>query len=111
MSAEALAAISSVQAQIVEPSLLPLTSAEFSPQSSLAASATGFGDLVTQGLGQVNQQLMTSQTDLQQLAVGDVQNLHQIMIRMEETRLSFQLVMQVRNRMLEAYQDVMKMQV
>lgn len=54
---------------------------------------------------------MTSQTDLQQLAVGDVQNLHQIMIRMEETRLSFQLVMQVRNRMLEAYQDVMKMQV
>lgn len=111
MSAEALAAISSIQAHIVEPSLQPLANAEFSPSSSLAASATGFGDLVTQGLGQVNQQLMTNQTDLQQLAVGDVQNLHQIMIRMEETRLSFQLVMQVRNRMLEAYQDVMKMQV
>ena len=111
MSAEALAAISSIQAHIAEPSLQPLSNAEMLSLPNQAVNATGFGDLVTQGLGKVNQQLMTNQTDLQKLAVGDVQNLHQIMIRMEETRLSFQLVMQVRNRMLEAYQDVMKMQV
>lgn len=75
-----------------------------------AAGAT-FGGLVSQGLQQVNNQLLAEQTDLQQLALGDVQNLHQIMIRMEETRLSFQLLLQVRNRLLEAYQDVMKMQI
>ncbi len=75
-----------------------------SPQSP------GFSDLVTQGLQQVNQQLLGSQTDLQQLAVGNAQNLHQIMIRLEESKLSFQLMMQVRNRLLESYQDVMKMQ-
>ena len=71
----------------------------------------GFGSMITQGLQQVNQQLMTTQTDMQTLATGDVQNLHQIMIRMEDTRLSFQLMMQVRNRLLESYQDIMKMQV
>jgi flagellar hook-basal body complex protein FliE len=76
-----------------------------------AHPSRGFGDLVTQGLAQVNQQLLTSQADLQNLAVGNVQNLHQIMIRMEESKLSFQLMMQVRSRLLEAYQDVMKMQV
>jgi len=71
----------------------------------------GFGALVSQGMSEVNQQLMVAQTDLQRLATGEVQNLHQVMIRLEETRLSFQLMLQVRNRLLEAYQDVMKMQV
>lgn len=67
--------------------------------------------MVTQGLQQVNGQLLASQTDLQQLSVGNVQNLHQVMIRLEESRLAFQLTMQVRNRLLESYQDVMRMQV
>ncbi|GAB7541609.1 flagellar hook-basal body complex protein FliE [Cupriavidus sp. 8B] len=75
------------------------------------SAAAGFGNMVNQGLGEVNQQLMASQTDLQQLATGNIQNLHQVMIRLEESRLSFQLLLQVRNRLLEAYQDVMKMQV
>ena len=77
----------------------------------VAAPAGQFGDMVNQGLAGVNQQLLVSQTDLQQLAAGDVQNLHQVMIRLEESRLSFQLLLQVRNRLLEAYQDVMKRQV
>jgi flagellar hook-basal body complex protein FliE len=33
------------------------------------------------------------------------------MVRLEESRMSFQLVMQVRNRALEAYQELMRMQV
>jgi flagellar hook-basal body complex protein FliE len=76
-----------------------------------AAPGANFGQLVSDGISQVNQQLMTSQVDLQRLATGDVQNLHQVMMGLEETRLSFQLLLQVRNRMLEAYQDVMKMQI
>lgn len=75
------------------------------------SGASGFAAMVEKGIGEVNQQLLTSQADLQRLAVGDVQNLHQVMIRLEESRLSFQLMLQVRSRLLEAYQDVMKMQV
>lgn len=70
-----------------------------------------FGSMVSNALGEVNGQLLASQADLQQLAVGNVQNLHQILIRLEESRLSFQLLLQVRSRLLEAYQDVMKLQV
>ncbi len=76
-----------------------------------SAVSAGFGNMVTQGLQQVNQQLISSQTDLQQLALGDVQNLHQVMIRLEEARMNFMLMQQVRSRLLEAYQDVMKMPV
>lgn len=74
-----------------------------------AAGSTPFGQLVSDGLGKVNQELVGSQQDLQRLALGDAQNLHQIMIQLEETRMSFQLMMQVRTRLLEAYQDLMKM--
>lgn len=82
------------------------------PRSTPAAAAAGgFGELFTQGLAQVNESLMATQVDLQRLATGDVQNLHQVMIRLEESKLSFQLMLQVRNRLLEAYQDVMKMQI
>jgi flagellar hook-basal body complex protein FliE len=76
-----------------------------------AAAGADFGQMVRDGVAEVNRQVLTSQTDLQQLAVGNVQNLHEIMMRLEESRLSFQLLLQVRNRLLEAYQDVMRTQV
>lgn len=83
------------------------------PSTSPAVSAepvTGsFGQLVSDGLSRINGQLIGSQVDLQKLAMGNAQNLHQIMINLEESRVSFQLMMQVRNRLLEAYQDIMKM--
>lgn len=85
---------------------------ELAPSTSAAGvQGASFGALVTDGMHKVNDQLAATQTDLQELATGQVQNLHQIMIRMEESRVSFQLMLQVRNRLLEAYQDVMKMSV
>ena len=92
---------------VLEPSLVPLAM----PMADQAAAGTSFGALVSDGLSHVAAQLQTSQVDLQQLATGEAPNLHQIMIRLEETRLSFQLLMQVRNRLLESYQEVMRMQV
>lgn len=89
-------------AAVDRPELAPMTPDVTGPS---------FGQLVTEGLSKVNGELLTSQADLQQLAVGNVQNLHQIMIRLEESRLSFELMLQVRNRLLEAYQELMKMQV
>lgn len=73
--------------------------------------AVAFGELFAQGLAQVNEGLVATQADMQRLATGEVQNLHQLMIRIEESRIAFQLMLQVRNRVLEAYQDVMRMQI
>jgi flagellar hook-basal body complex protein FliE len=78
---------------------------------SVAAPGSSFADMLSQGLNEVNDKLQVNEAGLQRLATGDTQNLHHVMIQMEQARLSFQLLMQVRNRLLEAYQDVMKMQV
>lgn len=81
------------------------------PVQAAGPGTASFGQIVSQGLDQVNEALMTSQVELQGLAGGQVQDMHQVMMKLEESRLSFQLLMQVRGRLLEAYQDVMKMQV
>lgn len=81
------------------------------PASALPASGPSFGNLVSEGLRTVNDRLLASQADLQGLALGEAGNLHEVMIRLEESRIAFQLALQVRNRLLESYQEVMRMQV
>jgi flagellar hook-basal body complex protein FliE len=90
--------------------LFPTDEVGSAQPASTNASGT-FGNMVSEGLAHINEQLQSSQADLQKLAMGDAQNIHQVMIRLEESRLSFQLMLQVRGRLLEAYQDVMKMQI
>lgn len=110
MSTEAfVAAIGAIAspAAIAEPSLAPQALA-----GAAGVHAPGsFGALVSSGLEQVSQDLAVGQTELQQLAAGEPVNLHQVMIHLEESRLSFELLMQVRNRLLEGYQEVMRLQV
>lgn len=93
----------------VEPSIH--IGADLRTAVSAQNQGVGFSQMVTQGLEQVNGVLLDSQVDMQRLAAGDVGNLHQVMLKLEESRLSFQLMLQVRNRLLESYQDVMRMQV
>jgi flagellar hook-basal body complex protein FliE len=80
-------------------------------QLPVAAAGPSFLQRVGEGLQQVNDDLLASQAGLQRLALGDAENLHDIMIRLEESRISLQLMLQVRNRVLEAYQDMMRMQI
>jgi len=79
--------------------------------AAAVATEGRFGAQVAQGLQELNQQLLASQVDLQRLAAGETANLHEVMVRLEESRIALQLTLQVRNRALEAYQDVMRMQV
>ncbi len=85
--------------------------AAFDPVGPRGTDASGFTSWLDHELSQVNQQLLGSDVQMRSLAAGDVENLHQVMMSLEKAKLSFELVVQVRNRLLEAYQDVMRMQV
>lgn len=78
---------------------------------SMAASSGGFAAWLDKELASVNTKIVDSDVQLRKLAAGEVDNLHQVMISMEEAKLSFQLALQVRNRLMEAYQDVLRMQI
>lgn len=72
---------------------------------------TDFSVWLTRELDSVNQKLVVADTELRKLAVGEATNLHETMIAISSAKLSFELVTQVRNRILEAYQEVMRMQI
>lgn len=58
-----------------------------------------------------NDKLTAADEALTQLASGQTQELHQTMITLEEAKLSFQYVQQIRNRLMSAYQELMREQI
>ncbi|BBB70246.1 hypothetical protein UNDYM_5993 (plasmid) [Undibacterium sp. YM2] len=90
------------------------TSASLSASNAQAMTtppAAQFSNWFSDQLSQVNDQLLTADKGVQQLAAGDASNLHQVMINLEQAKLSMQLVMQVRNHVLDAYREILQMQV
>ena len=81
------------------------------PQADAAAAAPGFAQWLAREVAATNDKLVGADRLVQRLAAGDTSNLHQVMLGIEEARLQFQLLLQVRNRVLEAYQDILRMQV
>ena len=62
-------------------------------------------------LADTNDKLLAADTALQQLASGNATSLHQTMLTMEEAKISFQFLEQVRNRLMSAYQDILREQI
>ena len=72
---------------------------------------TDFAAWLAQQVDDVNTKISQADTQVRQLAVGESTNIHQVMISLEKARMSLELVVQVRNKVLEAYQNVMQMQI
>jgi flagellar hook-basal body complex protein FliE len=85
----------------------------FSPVPGLDASveSKGFAQWVNEELQAVNKDMIVADQGVRHLAMGDPVNLHQVMINLERAKLRFDLLLQVRNKLLEAYQDVARMQI
>jgi flagellar hook-basal body complex protein FliE len=62
-------------------------------------------------MSQINNQINHAEQTVQNFAVGKEDNLHQVMISVEKAKLSFELAVQVRNKLLEGYQEIMRMQI
>lgn len=70
-----------------------------------------FGAWFDSQLNELNNQLSNSDMQLRKLAAGESNNIHEVMLSLEKAKLSFELVLQIRNKTLEAYQELMRMQI
>ena len=75
------------------------------------AAQPSFTDWMTQQVANTNDLIIQADNGVRKLALGETENLHQVMIELEKAKLSFELIMQVRNKLLDAYQDLMRMQI
>ena len=97
--------INPVQIQGVSPELQPLA-------NKPASAEKGFGDFVTESMNQVNKNIVDANRTSERFMVGDNNiEIHQVMMEMEKADLSFRYMTQVRNKILDAYNDVMRMQI
>lgn len=70
-----------------------------------------FADLMQQAIGKVNQTQMQAASMSKAFEMGENVDLSQVMIAVQKSRVSFEALTQVRNKLLSAYQDVMNMPV
>lgn len=76
-----------------------------------AAPGQGFGDVLGNFVNEVNGKQAAAADTVNGLMSGEGVSLHQAMIAMEEASVSFQLMVEVRNKLLETYQELMRMQI
>ncbi len=76
-----------------------------------APEGEGFKELVERYLEEVNDLQQQADKAVFELVSGRTDNLHQVVAAISEADLSFRLMMQIRNKLLDAYKEIMRMQV
>jgi flagellar hook-basal body complex protein FliE len=90
--------------------VLPVRQPSFEKDSAQNGSP-GFGEVLEKALDKLNQTQDRADGLVQKFLAGEVQDLHQVTIAMQEAKISMQLAVEVRNKVIEAYQEISRMQV
>lgn len=73
-------------------------------------SGTDFLSMIGNGIARVDESLKTADSQLRALAAGEDIPVHELMISMERARTDLMLMAEVRNRVIEGYQELTRMQ-
>lgn len=93
----------------LKPPAAPLKEATV-PTQTAGTGTRSFINSLSDALREVNRGQLQNATDVDSSVRGKGPDLHKVMAETEEAGLAFQMTMQFRNKALEAYQDVMRMQ-
>ena len=80
-------------------------------KTSVSKVESSFADMLKSMVSETDQQQKNADLAMQQLHTGGEKNLHEAMISMEKADISMRYMIQVRNKAIEAYQEIMRMQV
>jgi flagellar hook-basal body complex protein FliE len=102
---EAVGALAAVQA-----GMPTMAGAVLIDASTGARTLEGFAGVMQRELSHMNASVSTAESAMRDLAAGKPVELHDVMISLERARISVQTFVQVRNKLVESYQDLMRMQ-
>ncbi len=94
--------ITSIRAPAAIPDLTPATGA--------GKSGTGFGSVLADAIGRVDQFQQDAQSSIGKFLNGEDEEVHKVALATEQASMTFDLFLQVRNKVVSAYQEVMRMQ-
>ncbi len=81
-----------------------------SPATGQAEKTSSFGDFLKEAVNQVNEVQSQSDAQIRNFMAGKSTDIHSIMLAVNKADVSFQMMLQVRNRLVQAYQEIMRMQ-
>jgi flagellar hook-basal body complex protein FliE len=91
----------------------PAAAASITPQIGQNSADTGelFKSLLEHSIGAVEQNRIEAQNSIDRFLSGEGEEIHQVAVSAQKAELSFDLFLQVRNKVVQAYQEVLRMQV
>jgi len=93
----------------VNPSSLPaIQTASQPPQTSTAGQ---FEKTFSKLLDKANQTHVDADQSIDQMIAGETESLHEVVMSVAKADMSFRLLLEIRNRLIDSYQEIMRMQV
>jgi flagellar hook-basal body complex protein FliE len=81
------------------------------PATAAPTGGAAFQSVFTDAVSSVQNSSQNAQTSINSFLSGEGEEIHQVALKSQQAELSFDLFLQVRNKMVSAYQEVMRMQV
>ncbi len=78
--------------------------------AKIQKSSGGFGEVLKESIGEVNKHINESAALSEGIMAGEHSNIHETMIAMEKSGISFKLLTKVQTKVIDAYKEVMRMQ-
>lgn len=88
-------------------SLLPLKQVVENP---VEQARTGFGEIIKETISKTVEAESQGNKAIEGLASGQAENLHEVMIAVEKADISLKMLVQFRNKALQAYEEIMRLQ-
>ncbi|HET7579059.1 MAG TPA: flagellar hook-basal body complex protein FliE [Bacillales bacterium] len=89
----------------------PITGSRAMGQHTPAEAGETFANMLGHAVHQLNQEQIQSNQAAQQLIAGNATNLHNVMISAAKANISLTAAIEIRNKVIDAYQNVMRMQI
>jgi flagellar hook-basal body complex protein FliE len=74
-----------------------------------AEGGANFNDMFNGFLKDVNEMQLKADESIQKMVSGEIKDVHQVMLAVGEAKVAFNLLLEIRNKTMEAYQEVMRM--
>lgn len=80
-----------------------------SPKKTEQSSGVSFKDTLNGFMNEVNTMQSRADEAIEKMATGEITDLHQVMVASEEAKTAFNMMMEIRNKVMDAYDEVMRM--
>jgi len=96
---------------IVNNSIFTTTIPNKSSLNAAEVKGKGFGDYLKEAVNSTNDAIVKAENISNQFAAGNIDDIHQVLVEVEKADIALQFTLQVRNKMMDAYNEIMRMQV